>query len=118
MSRQSIPMTDGTTLVIGWDNPQQTWFAFHYDRGQVEPPRAAVGQSPDEQFLLKADRSDVVLGDFPIPELPQLIEQIETVLGIPGMEEQPPCMLCGQKTFESNPECFYHPYDQLRYDRI
>lgn len=117
MSRQSIPMTDGTTLVIGWDEPQQTWFAFHYDKGEHQAPRAAVGQSPDEAYILRADRPDVIIGDFPITEFtPHLVDQIQVVLGIEGMAEQPPCVFCGLVTFESNPECRYHPYDRLRYN--
>lgn len=116
MSRQSIPMIDGSALVIGWDEPQQTWFAMHYDRGEHTEPRAAVGQSPDEAYLLRQGRPDCAVGEmFPITEFLDLIREMETVLGIPGMDDQPPCVFCNKVTFESNPDCRYHPYDRLRY---
>lgn len=116
MSRQNIPMVDGTLLVIGWDNPFQTWYAMHYDGQDINAaPRAVIGYAPAEQGLLRSERPDAIIGPYPVNEAVELMKLIPELFGIEADDEQPPCWYCKQATWESNPDCPDHPYDRLRY---
>lgn len=119
VSRQRIPMQDGTLLVIGYDPAFASWFALHYDSADEDAaPRAVIGYHPAEQDLLLAERPDaIVCPNFPIDD--DHIEYMLTALvpkylGIHGEDPQPPCMLCGQAPWRSNQACASHPYDALR----
>jgi hypothetical protein len=109
-------MMDGTLMVLGYDEPYSTWFAIHYDdRDEDAPPRAVIGSSPDEQWLLRAERPDAVIGPYPVLELADLFAEIESTFGIKGASTQPPCWSCRRPTYEPNPDCARHPYERLRY---
>lgn len=114
MSRQNIPMADGTLMVLGYDEPLETWYAIHYDDADEDaPPRAVIGYSEAEQGILLAERPEAKIGSYPVAELPQLIAEIEAVFGIVG--EQSPCLFCRKPTHEPSPDCGSHPYERLRY---
>jgi hypothetical protein len=116
MSRQRIPMTDGTLMVLGYDEPFETWYAIHFDsRDEETAPRAVIGYGPQEADLLRGERPDALIGPYPVAELPDLIAQIAAVFGLTGASEQPPCWYCKQPTYEPSPGCASHPYNRLRY---
>lgn len=119
MSRQTIPMDDGTRLVIGWDPAFDSWFALHYDNADEDAaPRAVIGYHPAEQELLRAERPDAVIcPNFPIADDQleyMLTGLIPKYLGIRGAGDQPMCMFCGMPPWRSNPACSEHPFDALR----
>jgi hypothetical protein len=116
MGRQGVSMQDGTLLVIGWDEPFQTWFAMHHDNGDPDSaPRVAIGYHPAEQDLLRAERPDAVIGPFPVDDPLVLCEKlIPDLMGIQPTADQPPCYYCGKPPWESNPTCNGHPYDRLK----
>lgn len=115
MSRQRIPMADGTLLTVGWDNPFETWYAQHYDsRDEDAPPRAVIGYHPAEQAILRAERPTAAIGPYPVPELRDLFALIEELFGISGTAKQPPCWYCKQPTYEPSDDCPRHPYNILR----
>ncbi len=116
MSRQHIPMADGTLMVLGYDQPFETWYAIHYDtRDEDAPPRAVIGYHPAEQDILRAERPGAVVGPYPVAELTDLFSLIEEIFGITGKKTQPSCWYCRQPTYEPSDDCPRHPYNQLRY---
>ncbi len=117
MSRQRIPMVDGTLLVVGYDRPFETWYAIHYDtRDEDAAPRAVIGYHPAEQDILRGERPGAIVGPYPVAELRDLISLIEEIFGIPpGEGEQPPCWYCKQPAYEPSDDCPRHPYNLLRY---
>ena len=120
MSRQRIPMKDGSLAVIGYDPPFKTWYALHYDdHDEDAPPRVAIGYSPAEQAILKAERPDAVIGPYPIgdDQVLDMLERMLPELGGPIFEptgDQPMCWSCGKPPWESNPACAVHVFDSLR----
>lgn len=116
MSRQRTPMLDGTLLVVGWDGGNDTWFAIHYDsRDEQAPPRVAIGYSPAEQALLRAERPDAIVGPFPVDDLEEMLTKlIPDLAGLEPAPNQSMCWNCGKPPWHSNRECPGHPYDRLR----
>lgn len=118
MSRQRIPMQDGTLLIIGWDPPFQTWYALHYDdSNDNKSPRVAIGYHPAEQNILRSERPDAVIGPYPITDddLENMLTRlIPELMGIHGTDDQPDCWSCHQPPWRPNPDCRSHPFNQLK----
>lgn len=116
MGRQRIPLIDGGLLVLGYDHAFGSWFAMRYDDYDEDAaPRAVVGYHPAEQDLLRRERPDAVIGPWPVEDAEVLLLQhVPKYLGLEPEEEQPPCWLCGEPPWQSNPSCRAHPYDRLR----
>jgi hypothetical protein len=117
VSRQRIPMRDGKLLVIGWDDPFDTWFALLYDDGDENaPPAVAIGYHPSEQAILLDERPDAVVGPYPVENATDLPELVARYMGIEADEKQPPCIYCHQPSFERNDDCGdRHPWNRLRF---
>lgn len=126
MSRQKVPMKDGTWLVVGYDEPFQTWFALHYDRrdpdGYVDenaPPRVAIGYHPAEQEILRGERPDAIIGSYLVSD-----EGLEHMLSVELLElggeqfrpseDQSMCWYCKKPPWQRNDDCDRHPFNQLR----
>jgi hypothetical protein len=116
MSRQRIPMQDGSLLVIGYDGPFETWFALHYDdHDEDAPPRVAIGYTPVEQEILLMDRPDAVVGPFPVTDPEELCTKlIPEFMGIEPEPNQDMCRLCGTPPWQPSETCYHHPYNVLR----
>lgn len=105
-------------LVIGWDPVFDTWFAMHHDTGNVnKPPRVAIGYHPSEQFILRAERPDAVIGPYPVSDLEGMLTKlIPELMGIEPEPNQRMCYYCGEKPWVYNPDCHAHPYNKLKND--
>jgi hypothetical protein len=116
MSRERAKMNDGTLLVLGWDDPFETWYAVHYDdHDEDAPPRVAIGYHPAEQALLRSERPDAVIGPYPVTDVELLLTKlIPELMGIEPAAEQPMCWACKQPPWQPSPDCRFHPYERLR----
>lgn len=117
MGRQVINMLDGTVLVVGYDPPFKTWFAQHYDDGDVDAaPRVAIGYHPDEQALARAERPDIILGPYPVETCEELLRLVPELTGIEPIaeEDQAMCVYCGEPPWQPGmKDCPDHPHDRL-----
>lgn len=51
MSRHDIDLGEGRRLVVGWDQPLQTYFAIRYDTPDTNAaPSMWLGAGPDERW--------------------------------------------------------------------
>lgn len=123
MGRQMIHMANDDVMVLGYDRPFDTWFAYLHRAGSKYEADIVIGYHPSEQDLAKAENPNVVIGPYPVNDPKVLCEELipkyfggddpERQKLYEPLEDQPDCWFCKKPPWESSSDCPQHPYNRL-----
>lgn len=122
MGRQTINMQNGDTMVIGYDKPFDTWFAYMRKSGSRHEADVVIGYHPAEQQIAKSENPGIVIGPYPVHDVEVLLKELipewfgtdpERVEAYKPLENQDMCWYCKKPPWQPSPGCGAHPYERL-----